>query len=115
MSFSIFLVLIIIVSLLLILTVMVQNPKTGGLSSSLTGGSTQLGGVQKTTDFLEKATWALAGTLIALIIVSSISFVGNTGDSKITAGEEDTKPNTIPAAKKAPSSEPIKTLDTTKK
>ena len=32
---------------------MVQNPKGGGLSSSI-GGSTQLGGVQKTTDFLDK-------------------------------------------------------------
>jgi preprotein translocase subunit SecG len=29
---------------------MVQNPKGGGLSSSL-GGSTQIGGVQKTSDF----------------------------------------------------------------
>ena len=38
---------------------MVQNPKGGGLSSSL-GGSQMMGGVQKTTDFLDKSTWTLA-------------------------------------------------------
>ena len=40
---------------------MVQNPKGGGLSSSFGGGGTQsLGGVQKTTDFLDKSTWTLS-------------------------------------------------------
>jgi len=36
---------------------MVQNPKGGGLSSSFGGGSTQqLGGVKKTTDYLDTST-----------------------------------------------------------
>ena len=63
---------------------MVQNPKGGGLSSTI-GGSQQMGGVQKTTDFLDKSTWALATMLIVLILMSSLSFtgvMGNTG-SKI--------------------------------
>ena len=52
-SFSIFLILILIVSFLLVLVIMVQNPKGGGLSSSFRGGdSQQIGGVRKTTDFL---------------------------------------------------------------
>ena len=72
-TFSIFLVLITIVCFLLIIVVMVQNPKGGGLSSSL-GGTQMLGGVQKTTDFLDKSTWTLAGILIALILLSSLSF-----------------------------------------
>jgi preprotein translocase subunit SecG len=72
-TFSIFLVLITIVCFLLILVIMVQNPKGGGLSSTL-GGSTQLGGVQKTTDFLDKSTWTLAIVLILLIFLSSLSF-----------------------------------------
>jgi preprotein translocase subunit SecG len=37
---------------------MVQNPKGGGLSSTF-GNSQQIGGVQKTTDFLDKSTWTL--------------------------------------------------------
>ena len=73
-------VLIIIVAVLLILIVLVQNPKGGGLSSSI-GGSQMMGGVQKTTDFLDKSTWTLATILIALILLSSLSFTGALGDS----------------------------------
>ena len=79
-TFSIFLVLITIVCFLLIVVIMVQNPKGGGLSSTL-GGSTQMGGVQKTTDFLDKSTWKLAAILIVLILLSSLSFGGSLGDS----------------------------------
>ena len=51
---------------------MVQNPKGGGLSSSF-GGSQQLGGVQKTNDFVEKATWTLAAVImVGAIAVSSM-------------------------------------------
>jgi len=78
--FSIFLVLIVIVCFLLIVVVMVQNPKGGGLSSTL-GGSQQMGGVQKTTDFLDKSTWTLGIVLILLIMFSSLSF--NTGNNDV--------------------------------
>ena len=79
-TFSIFLVLITIVCFLLVVVIMVQNPKGGGLSSTL-GGSTQMGGVQKTTDFLDKSTWTLATILIALILLSSLSFTGTLSDT----------------------------------
>ncbi|MFM2265873.1 MAG: hypothetical protein RLZ77_1293 [Bacteroidota bacterium] len=83
-TFSIFLVLITIVCFLLIIVIMVQNPKGGGLSSSL-GGSQMMGGVQKTTDFLDKSTWTLATILILLILLSGMSFTGvlSDNDSKI--------------------------------
>lgn len=83
-TFSIFLVLITIVCFLLIVVIMVQNPKGGGLSSSI-GGSQMLGGVQKTTDFLDKSTWTLGTILILLVLLSSLSFTGSLsdGDSKI--------------------------------
>lgn len=70
-TFSIFLALIIIVSFLLILVVMVQNPKGGGLSSAFGGGGQQLGGVQKTTDFLDRSTWILASLLLVLILLAN--------------------------------------------
>ncbi|OIQ21334.1 MAG: preprotein translocase subunit SecG [Flavobacterium sp. MedPE-SWcel] len=83
MGFSIFLFLITVVSFLLVVVIMVQNPKGGGLSSSL-GGSQMMGGVQKTNDFLDKGTWALATVLISLILLSSLSFSNGAGgdDSK---------------------------------
>ena len=79
-TFSIFLVLITIVCFLLIVVIMVQNPKGGCLSSSI-GGSQMLGGVQKTTDFLDKSTWALGTILIVLILLSSLSFTGTLSDN----------------------------------
>lgn len=84
-TFYIFLVLIVIVAFLLVVVIMVQNPKGGGLSSSFGGGGTQqLGGVQKTTDFLDKATWGLATLLLVLILLSNISiFGGNASESQV--------------------------------
>ena len=74
MSYTLFLVLIVIVALLLILIIMVQNPKGGGLASSFGGqGSQSLGGVQNTTNFLDKSTWTLAIALCALILLSNFS------------------------------------------
>ncbi len=77
---------------------MVQNPKGGGLSSAI-GGSQMLGGVQKTTDFLDKSTWTLATILIALILFSSFSFTGTMSDtdSKIIEKTETVAPKTAPA------------------
>ncbi len=43
------------VCVLLILVIMVQNPKGGGLSSTFGGGQQQIGGVKSTTDFLDKS------------------------------------------------------------
>ena len=84
MSYFLFLVLIIIVSVLLILVIMVQNPKGGGLSSSLGGGSSSnIGGVQNTTNFLDKSTWTLATVLFLLILLSNFAIPRkNTVDMK---------------------------------
>ena len=99
-SFSIFLILILSVSFLLILVIMVQNPKGGGLSSSFGGDSQQLGGVKKTTDFLDKSTWVLAGILLILILLSNLTVKKNAEniDSKLLNPNdiESTLPEEIP-------------------
>ncbi len=61
-------ILILIASILLILIVLIQNSKGGGLASGFSS-SNQIMGVRKTTDFLEKATWTLAGSVVVLSIV----------------------------------------------
>jgi preprotein translocase subunit SecG len=74
---------------------MVQNPKGGGLSSSF-GGGQQMGGVQKTTDFLDRSTWILATLLLLLILLSNFGLDTNPSlpnDSKLI---EDTEIETIP-------------------
>lgn len=81
-TFSIFLILIIFVAFLLVAVIMVQNPKGGGLSSAFGGGGTQqLGGVKKTTDFLDKSTWTLAAILLVLILVSNVSLFSGTAST----------------------------------
>ena len=62
-----------ILSFLLILIIMVQNPKGGGLSSSFGGDTQQIGGVKKTTDFLDKTTWILSSFILILILFSNIT------------------------------------------
>ena len=62
-------VLILMVSALIILVVLVQNSKGGGLASNFSG-SNQYMGVRKTADFLEKATWTLAIALLVLSLAS---------------------------------------------
>ena len=92
-TFSIFLVLIVIVAFLLVVVIMVQNPKGGGLSSSFGGGGAQqLGGVKKTTDFLDKSTWALAILLLALILLSNVAIGGS--DSNLESKALDPDSNT---------------------
>ena len=94
-TFSIFLVLIVIVAFLLVVVIMVQNPKGGGLSSSFGGGGTQqVGGVKKTSDFLDKSTWALATLLLALILLSNVAIVSPSDSQESKALDLDTAPTT---------------------
>jgi len=63
-------VLVLITCILLILIVLVQNSKGGGLASNFASNN-QIMGVRKTTDFLEKSTWTLAIVLLALTLTST--------------------------------------------
>ena len=97
-TFTIFIGLIIFVAFLLVIVIMVQNPKGGGLASSFGGGGTQqLGGVQKTTDFLDKSTWTLATLLLALILLSNISIMGGQASTESRALDENAIENALPA------------------
>ena len=66
-------VLILITCVLLVLIVLVQNSKGGGLAANFSS-SNQFMGVRKTADFLEKSTWTLAIVLLVLSL-ATIFFV----------------------------------------
>jgi preprotein translocase subunit SecG len=70
MGYTFLSALIVIASIALVLIVLIQNSKGGGLASSF-ASSNQVMGVRKTTDFLEKATWFLAGAVLVLSIFAS--------------------------------------------
>jgi len=73
--YLVIMIITIIACVLLGLIVLIQNPKGGGLSSNFSGSS-QLMGVQKTGDFLEKGTWVLAITIMVLALVMNVSVKG---------------------------------------
>ncbi|MDX9704185.1 MAG: preprotein translocase subunit SecG [Weeksellaceae bacterium] len=66
-------IVIIAVCVILTLVVLSQNPKGGGLSSTFGGsGGGQMFGVQRTNQFLDNATWTLAGLIVVLIITANV-------------------------------------------
>ena len=83
---------------------MVQNPKGGGLSSAI-GGTQMLGGVQKTTDFLDKSTWTLGCILMGLVLLSSISFTSAYGDTGSILIDNTVAPAALPEAPQSISNE----------
>ncbi len=65
-------ILIALVSVLLIIVVLVQNSKGGGVDATLGGAqANQIFGAAKSADFIEKLTWYLAAALFALCIVAT--------------------------------------------
>jgi preprotein translocase subunit SecG len=87
-------VLIILVCVFLVMVILVQNPKGGGLSSEF-GSANQIGGVRKTADFLEKATWGLAIALVVLSLVAAA--VQETGRSAEIFNEPVPTQESVPA------------------
>ncbi len=74
-------IIITIICFLLILVILAQNSKGGGLSSQFGGSSTsQIIGVKKTGDFLERFTWGLAIALLVLTL-STDFLIENPGDN----------------------------------
>jgi preprotein translocase subunit SecG len=71
-------VLIAIVSVFLMAAVLIQNPKGGGIDPTFGGQAQQLFGAARSTDFIEKATWVLAGALVVLCVVAVLT-VGTGG------------------------------------
>ena len=101
-------ILILLASLLLIGVVLIQKSKGGGLASNFSS-SNQIMGVRKTTDFVEKATWTLAGIVIVLSIVAAAFLpnhnTGATSEIKDAINTEIPMPNfetQVPVTPEAP-------------
>jgi len=78
--YNLFVGLTIFASVLLVLVVLAQNSKGGGLSNQFGGGSaSNLIGVKKTGDLLEKMTWGLAITIMALVLATNLTPPVQTG------------------------------------
>ncbi|UII25223.1 preprotein translocase subunit SecG [Fulvivirga maritima] len=67
--------LIILASILLVLIILAQDSKGGGLTSQFGGaGASNMIGVKKTGDLLEKLTWGFAIAIIVLTLATNFLF-----------------------------------------
>jgi preprotein translocase subunit SecG len=110
-------ILLIIFCIALGLFVLIQNPKGGGLA---TGGSgSNMFGVQRTGDVLEKGTWVLLTLIVVLSL--AITTVGKSGGGATSESEiqnqinNSTTPSPIGGNTANPTTTPVKTGDTAKK
>ena len=69
-----------VVCLLLMLVVLIQNPKGGGIDSTFGGSqANQMLGASRSTDVIEKITWGLAIALFVLCIVTALAVGSGSG------------------------------------
>lgn len=94
--FTTVIVLIVFVAVVLVLVVLAQNSKGGGLTSQFGGaGTSQLMGVKKTGDLLEKLTWGLAVALIGLTLSTKFLIDTNSGDGFSSPNIESANEKTV--------------------
>jgi preprotein translocase subunit SecG len=66
-------ILIAFIGILLMIAVLIQNPKGGGVDSTFGGAqANQMFGAARSSDFIEKLTWGLAAALFVLCLVAAV-------------------------------------------
>jgi len=86
----------IFVAILLVLVVLAQNSKGGGLSSQFGGsGASNLIGVKKTGDLLERLTWGFAIAIMALALLTNFTTPKTNASDEILERAKETQ--TAPA------------------
>lgn len=95
--YTVLVILICIAALLMIGIVLIQESKGGGLASSFASYN-QIGGVRKTTDFIEKLTWSLAIAMVVISIACAYVAPQATGDASVMENIENptANPNNLP-------------------
>jgi len=94
-------VIIVLLAIVLVICVLVQKSKGGGLAAGFQS-SNQIMGTPKTANFLEKTTWTLMGIIALLCIICSLitsNMSTETGSSlqEQTVDEAPIMPETIEA------------------
>lgn len=104
--FEVLTVLLVIVSLFIILIVLVQSPKgSGTMGSAFGGAASNLIGVQKTGDVLERSTWGAAILLLFLAFTTAFFLPKAGTQTTKTRVEQSAAP--APAAPSAPATAPL--------
>ena len=115
---TLLIILLLIVCVALGLFVLIQNPKGGGLATG--GGGSNMFGVQRTGDVLEKGSWVLLALIVVLTL--SITTIGKSGGVAATGNTEIQErlnkmpsPSPIGGGTTAPAPAPAPSADSSKK
>ena len=100
MLYTTIVILIVIAAILMCAIVFVQESKGGGLASGFAENNSLLG-VRKTTDFVEKATWTLAGAMVVLSVITVFALPKDQNQAgsvmeQQSAVEQTVNPNNMP-------------------
>ena len=95
--YILFVILIVVAAVLMIGIVLIQESKGGGLASNFSSYN-QIGGVRKTTDFIEKTTWGLAAAMVVLSVACAYVAPGASSTGSVMENYEvpATNPNNLP-------------------
>jgi len=110
--FTILISVILVLAVLLILVILGQNSK-GGAGAAFGGSASQIMGVTRIGNVLEKATWVLAISILALALASSVFFTSSqpnqfsspnieTAKEQVVAPAFGDTQNALPATEAAP-------------
>ena len=101
MAYTLFVVLIVLASLLMIFIVLIQESKGGGLASNFSSTNSIMG-VRKTTDIVEKITWGLAVAMVVISVACAYVAPQAAGESSVMEGatQEQTALPAMPGASK---------------
>ncbi len=117
---SIILIIGLIAAILIIVIVLIQNPKGGGLAANFSS-STQIFGAQRTSEGVEKLTWIFATIILVVSLVASSYNGVSTAKGKVETPTDskfderinapapkgsNATPMTAPPATQAPAADP---------
>ena len=107
-------ILIVISAILLVLVVLAQNSKGGGLSSQFGGsGASNMIGVKKTSDLLEKMTWGLAIVVLGLSMAFNVMVKSpdSSDANSVNLDRAVEQQQTTPSFEPTPGADPAATQD----
>lgn len=100
--FTFLTILIILVCAFIILIVLIQSPKGGGLTGGLGSAASNVIGVQSAGDVMEKTTWGSAILLLALCVLTAFVVPKVDSKTKIESLTEKAAKSKIPTLPQTP-------------
>lgn len=95
--FTLLITIILILAVLLILVILGQNSK-GGVGAAFGGSASQIMGVTRTGNVLEKATWVLAVSILVLSLASSAFYTSPEANQFSSPNIENAKQQVVTPA-----------------